>query len=54
VYDVTQPETLDNLATRWMADFKQYGRHNAVQLVVGNKIDLVGACGDARVKRALA
>jgi hypothetical protein len=41
VYDVTQPATLDSLADKWMADYKQYGRPDAVQMVVGNKIDLV-------------
>ena len=41
VYDVTQRDSLDNLSTKWMRDFKEYGRPDAVQMVVGNKIDLV-------------
>jgi hypothetical protein len=42
VFDVTRRETLDSLATKWMDDFKQYSTHpEAVQMVVGNKIDLV-------------
>jgi len=41
VYDVTQPGTLDSLSSKWMRDFKEYGRPDAVQMVVGNKIDLV-------------
>lgn len=45
VYDVTRPETLDSLATKWMDDFRAYGNADAVQLVVGNKIDLVGGGG---------
>jgi hypothetical protein len=46
VYDVTQPATLENLGSKWMRDFKEYGRQDAVQMVVGNKIDVVG-CGAA-------
>ncbi|KAF6258761.1 P-loop containing nucleoside triphosphate hydrolase protein [Scenedesmus sp. NREL 46B-D3] len=46
VFDVTQPETLDSLANKWMDDFRQYSTHpEAVQMVVGNKIDLAA---DAR------
>lgn len=41
VYDVTNPASLENLASKWMRDFKEYGRQDAVQMVVGNKIDLV-------------
>lgn len=41
VYDVTQPATLENLGSKWMRDFKEYGRQDAVQMVVGNKIDVV-------------
>lgn len=40
VYDVTNPASLENLGGRWMQDFKQYGRPDAIQMVVGNKIDL--------------
>lgn len=43
VYDVTQPQTLEDLGSKWMRDFKEYGRQDAVQMVVGNKIDLVSA-----------
>lgn len=42
VYDVTNPSSLENLAGKWMRDFREYGRPDAVQMVVGNKIDLVG------------
>jgi GTPase SAR1 family protein len=42
VYDVTNPASLENLGGRWMQDFKQCGRPDAIQMVVGNKIDLVG------------
>jgi hypothetical protein len=43
VFDVTRRETLDSLANKWMDDFRQYSTHpEAVQMVVGNKIDLVG------------
>lgn len=41
VYDVTNASTLENLGGKWMRDFKEYGRPDAVQMVVGNKIDLV-------------
>eukprot|EP00882_Tetradesmus_deserticola_P002875 GHRQ01003057.1.p1 GENE.GHRQ01003057.1~~GHRQ01003057.1.p1 ORF type:complete len:223 (+),score=81.19 GHRQ01003057.1:251-919(+) len=46
VFDVTRQETLDSLANKWMDDFRQYSTHpEAVQMVVGNKIDLAA---DAR------
>jgi GTPase SAR1 family protein len=41
VYDVTNASSLENLGSKWMQDFKEYGRLDAVQMVVGNKIDLV-------------
>jgi hypothetical protein len=45
VFDVTRRETLDSLANKWMDDFRQYSTHpEAVQMVVGNKIDLVSGC----------
>lgn len=40
VYDVTNASSLENLGSKWMQDFKEYGRLDAVQMVVGNKIDL--------------
>lgn len=44
VFDVTRRETLDSLGSKWMDDFRQYGTHpEAVQMVVGNKVDLVSS-----------
>eukprot|EP00879_Flechtneria_rotunda_P003156 GHRR01003378.1.p1 GENE.GHRR01003378.1~~GHRR01003378.1.p1 ORF type:complete len:148 (+),score=24.43 GHRR01003378.1:167-610(+) len=42
VYDVTRPETLQSLNDKWMKDFEEYATYkDAVQMVVGNKVDLV-------------
>ncbi|KAF8061922.1 YPTV3 [Scenedesmus sp. PABB004] len=44
VYDVTRPETLESIGSKWLPDFQAYGtRPDAVQMLVANKIDLGGA-----------
>ena len=45
VYDVTRPETLENLG-HWLEEVKLYcrdGGKNVVKLLVGNKVDIVSA-----------
>lgn len=41
VYDVTRRDSLQHLADKWMEDYKNYATvEDAVQMVVGNKVDL--------------
>ncbi|GBF95679.1 hypothetical protein Rsub_08661 [Raphidocelis subcapitata] len=41
VYDVTRAESLTHLRDKWMEDYKSYATvEDAVQMVVGNKVDL--------------
>lgn len=41
VYDVTRADSLQHLRDKWMEDYKQYHTvEDAVQMVVGNKVDL--------------
>ncbi|MFX1469551.1 MAG: Rab family GTPase [Promethearchaeota archaeon] len=40
VYDVTRYNTLDNINSRWLRDFKKYVKKKGVYLLIGNKVDL--------------
>ncbi len=40
IYDVTRPSTFKNVTAKWLNDFKQYGRSNAIFILIGNKIDM--------------
>ncbi|MBW2978348.1 GTP-binding protein, partial [Candidatus Woesearchaeota archaeon] len=40
VYDVTRYNTLDNINTRWLRDFKKYVKKKGVFILIGNKSDL--------------
>ena len=39
VYDVTQPQTLEDLK-KWAHDFKTYSRADSKMVVLGNKCDV--------------
>lgn len=40
VYDITRYNTLDNISTRWVRDFKKYVKKKGVFILIGNKSDL--------------
>ncbi len=40
VYDVTRYNTLDNINTKWLQDFKKYVKKKGVFILIGNKSDL--------------
>ena len=40
VYDVTRYNTLDNINSKWLRDFKKYVKKKGVYILIGNKIDL--------------
>ncbi len=43
VYDVTRRDTLDAIAQHWLPEVSRYCTFpDAVKMVVGNKIDMVG------------
>ncbi len=40
VYDMTRYSTFQRIASKWLEDFKNYGRLDGVYLLIGNKSDL--------------
>lgn len=40
VYDATRTSTFENIASKWVNDFKQYGRSDGIFILIGNKIDM--------------
>ncbi len=43
MYDVTSRDSLHDVQTKWMHEFRTYGTFpSAVQMLVANKVDLVG------------
>jgi small GTP-binding protein len=40
VYDITRYNTLDNINTRWLRDFKKYVKKKGTFILIGNKSDL--------------
>ena len=40
VYDVTRPVTFKDVKSKWLKDLKEFGKKNAVYLLIGNKNDL--------------
>ncbi len=43
VYDVTRNSTFENITSKWLNDFKQYGQSNGIFILIGNKIDMEGS-----------
>lgn len=43
VYDVTRNSTFENITSKWLNDFKQYGQPNGIFILIGNKIDMEGS-----------
>ena len=41
VYDITRYSTFERISSKWLNDFKEYGRHDGVYILIGNKLDLV-------------
>lgn len=40
VYDKTRSSTFERISSKWLKDFKEYGRPDGVYILVGNKLDL--------------
>jgi len=40
VYDITRANTLSNIETKWLDDFKKYVKKEGTYLLIGNKCDL--------------
>ena len=40
VYDMTQNSTFERISSKWIKDFRQYGRPDGVYILIGNKLDL--------------
>lgn len=40
VYDMTRYSTFERITSKWLKDFKNYGRQDGVYLLIGNKSDL--------------
>ncbi len=40
VYDMTQSSTFERISSKWIKDFRQYGRPDGVYILIGNKLDL--------------
>ncbi|MCK4381192.1 MAG: GTP-binding protein [Candidatus Lokiarchaeota archaeon] len=40
VYDMTRYATFENLTSKWLEDFKNFGKPDGVFVLIGNKIDL--------------
>jgi len=40
VYDMTRYSTFERVKTKWIEDFKKYGKPDSVYLLIGNKSDL--------------
>ena len=40
VYDMTRYSTFERVKTKWLEDFKKYGKPDGVYLLIGNKSDL--------------
>ncbi|KAG2484125.1 hypothetical protein HYH03_017075 [Edaphochlamys debaryana] len=40
VYDVTKPQTLEDLERLWIPSYNKHGPEGAVKIIVGNKADL--------------
>lgn len=51
VYDVTNPESLENIATGWINEVRNYASREPKILLLGNKSDLKGKMSDAEKER---
>ena len=40
VYDITRSSTFERISSKWLNDFKEYGRPDGVYILIGNKLDL--------------
>ncbi len=40
VYDITRQATFDRITSKWLEDFKKFGRPDGVYILIGNKVDL--------------
>ncbi len=40
VYDKTRYSTFERISSKWLKDFKEYGRPDGVYILIGNKLDL--------------
>ena len=51
VYDVTNPESLENVAAVWVKEVRNYASRDPKILLIGNKSDLKGKMSDAERER---
>ena len=50
VYDVTRRDTLDAIGRHWLPEVGRYSTFpDAIKMVIGNKIDMVGKGGGQKV-----
>ena len=40
IYDKTRYSTFERISSKWLKDFKEYGRPDGVYILIGNKLDL--------------
>lgn len=40
VYDITRYSTFERISSKWLEDFKKYGRPDGTYILIGNKLDL--------------
>jgi len=40
VYDITRYSTFKRILSKWIKDFREYGRPDGVYILIGNKLDL--------------
>ena len=51
VYDVTNPESFENVAAVWVKEVRNYASRDPKILLIGNKSDLKGKMSDAERER---
>jgi len=40
VYDITRYSTFEQIASKWLKDFKRFSKHEGTYILIGNKLDL--------------